>query len=165
VLDVELEFLDRFIELGSQMVFPFGSHSDHETHAVVDVEEGYDVGNRAFFLLGLLASLLLDAHEDVGKSDEGSGVLKKFFLSGVAAYVGEVEFAAHVHDAVPFNYVSDFLHQDGRHFLVLIDCSFEHVLTAVQKIISSPEGGNPFLVHGFLFGDFPFLESAFEFVG
>lgn len=62
MLDVDLEFLYRFVELCSQMVFSFRSHSNHETDTVVDVQEGDNVRDGTFFLLGLPSSLLLDAH-------------------------------------------------------------------------------------------------------
>ena len=65
MLNVEVEFYGGLIELGSEMVFPLRCDSYYETEAVVDVEEGNNVGDGAFFVLSLFSPLFLNTHQNV----------------------------------------------------------------------------------------------------
>jgi hypothetical protein len=161
---LKLKLFNCIIELTSQMVFSFRSHSNDKTDMVLKVEERNDVRNGAFFFLRFSVSFFLNAHEHVGEPDEGRGMLKQFFLFGVAADVGEIEFSSHVHDTVPFNDITHFFHHNSGHQFILFNSIFEHILTTIEQVVSRPEGSNSHFIDSLLFGDFSFFKSALDLI-
>jgi hypothetical protein len=112
---LKLKFFNCIIELTSQMVFSFRGHSNDKADMILEVQERNNVRNGTFSFLRFFVSFFLNTHEHVGEPDEGRGMLKQFFLFGITANVGEIEFSSHVHDTVPLNDITYFFHHKTGH--------------------------------------------------